>query len=85
MTENGFRMPLTEMRILPAVGLFLCVASATYANPALHLQKALKGKEAGQIYALLVAGSNTWMNYRHQVRATPFLLLLLVAIIFVTG
>ena len=24
-------------------------------------------EEAGSIWALLVAGSNTWMNYRHQV------------------
>lgn len=26
----------------------------------------LEGKESGNIWALLVAGSNTWMNYRHQ-------------------
>ena len=29
-------------------------------------------EEAGSIWALLVAGSNTWMNYRHQVGAYEF-------------
>ena len=27
----------------------------------------LKGVDGGSIWVLLVAGSNTWMNYRHQV------------------
>ncbi len=57
------------MHSLAAVTLLLCVASATYAIPAAELRKALNSVKDndGQIYVLLVAGSNTWMNYRHQV------------------
>lgn len=27
--------------------------------------------EKGEVWAVLVAGSNTWMNYRHQVSEQP--------------
>ncbi len=61
---------LAKMRFLVTITLLLCVASAINAIPAVHLQKALKSvkDDGGQIYVLLVAGSNTWGNYRHQVR-----------------
>lgn len=39
----------------------LCCAGPT------SLTDMLGDKEGGSIWALLVAGSNTWMNYRHQV------------------
>ena len=37
-------------------------------------------EDGGQHYAVLVAGSNTYMNYRHQVRHQIIILFLNVAI-----
>lgn len=51
---------------LMCVALVLAMAAVCLAGPSLH--QMLEGKEAGSIWALIVAGSNTWMNYRHQVR-----------------
>ena len=48
------------------MALVLAMAAVCLAGPSLH--QMLEGKEAGSIWALIVAGSNTWMNYRHQVR-----------------
>lgn len=58
-----------KMRFLAAL-VFLCVASASLAIPAIQFKKILNAAkdDGGEIYVLLVAGSNTWMNYRHQVR-----------------
>ena len=50
------------MRVSLAAVLLLCASAGTLALP-----RRLNGKDGGNIYALLVAGSNTWMNYRHQV------------------
>ena len=51
-----------KMRVFLAAVLLLCASAGTLALP-----RRLNGKDGGNIYALLVAGSNTWMNYRHQV------------------
>lgn len=51
---------------LVCVSVVLAMAVVCQAGPSLH--QMLEGKEAGSIWALIVAGSNTWMNYRHQVR-----------------
>ena len=51
-----------KMRVSLAAVLLLCASAGTLALP-----QRLNGKDGGNIYALLVAGSNTWMNYRHQV------------------
>ena len=55
------------MRVTVAIALFVLFvhATGTYARPPLH--KLLHGKAASNIWVLIVAGSNTWMNYRHQV------------------
>lgn len=50
------------MHVPLAAVLLLCASAGTLALP-----RRLNGKDGGNIYALLVAGSNTWMNYRHQV------------------
>lgn len=50
------------MRVFLATVLLFCVSAVTLALP-----QRLNGTDGANIYALLVAGSNTWMNYRHQV------------------
>ena len=50
---------------LTLVAVLVSLAVVCHAGPS--LPGLLKGKEAGSIWALLVAGSNTWGNYRHQV------------------
>ena len=49
--------------------VLLALACSCLAGPATSaMLENLPGRdEAGSIWALLVAGSNTWMNYRHQV------------------
>ncbi|KAK3092585.1 hypothetical protein FSP39_004645 [Pinctada imbricata] len=44
----------------------LCVVSLAYSLPKVEFPKL---KEGGKIWALLVAGSNGWGNYRHQADA----------------
>ena len=53
------------MKLFVCVVLLASAAGLCSAGPSLHGM--LKGKESGNIWALLVAGSNSWMNYRHQV------------------
>ena len=50
------------MRVFLATVLLFGVSAGTLALP-----RRLNGADGGNIYALLVAGSNTWKNYRHQV------------------
>jgi len=50
------------MRVFLATVLLFCVSAGTLALP-----QRPNGTDGANIYALLVAGSNTWMNYRHQV------------------
>ena len=50
---------------LTLVAVLVSLVVVCHAGPS--LPGLLKGKEAGSIWALLVAGSNTWGNYRHQV------------------
>ena len=50
------------MRIFLATVLLFGVSAGTLA-----LSQRLNGTDGGNIYALLVAGSYTWENYRHQV------------------
>ena len=52
-------MKFVTCLVLLSLTAVLCRAGA--------LHGMLEGKENGNIWALLVAGSNTWMNYRHQV------------------
>ena len=48
--------------------VLLALACSCRAGPSAELRGMLAEKEeAGSIWALLVAGSNSWMNYRHQV------------------
>ena len=48
--------------------LVLGAAGVCSAGPGAALRGMLEGeRDAGSIWALLVAGSSTWMNYRHQV------------------
>ena len=53
------------MKFVLCALLFASVAGLCRAGPSLH--EMLEGKKAGEIWALLVAGSSTWENYRHQV------------------
>ncbi|CAI8025037.1 Legumain [Geodia barretti] len=47
--------------------VLLALACSCRAGPSAELRGMLAEKEeAGSIWALLVAGSNSWMNYRHQ-------------------
>ena len=55
------------MKFVVVSGVLLAV-TAGLCSAVPSLRDALKHKEGGSIWALLVAGSNTWMNYRHQVR-----------------
>ena len=56
------------------LALLAAVVVPSRAGPATSLQEMLKSKEdAGSIWALLVAGSNSWMNYRHQVSSFALL------------
>ena len=57
-TRTGNMKFVTCLLLLSSTAV-LCRAGA--------LHGMLEGKENGNIWALLVAGSNTWMNYRHQV------------------
>ena len=50
------------MRVFLATILLFSVSAGTLA-----LSRRLNGTDGGNIYALLVAGSHTWGNYRHQV------------------
>ena len=50
------------MRIFLATVLLFGVSAGTLA-----LSQRLNGTDGGNIYALLVAGSNKWENYRHQL------------------
>ena len=52
------------MRIFLVTVLLFGVTTGTLA-----LSQRLNRTDGGNIYALLVAGSNTWNNYRHQVFA----------------
>jgi len=49
------------MRVLLAAILFFSMSAGAQEFPRFNRT------DGGGIYALLVAGSNTWMNYRHQV------------------
>ena len=55
--DGSVRMHILSLAVLCSLGL------GAFGFPAHHLE----GKDAGSIWALLVAGSNTWDNYRHQV------------------
>ena len=50
------------MRVFLATVLLFGVSAGTLA-----LSRRINGTDGGNIYALLVAGSYTWENYRHQV------------------
>ena len=50
------------MRVFLVTVLLFGVSAGTLA-----LSRRLNGTDGGNIYALLVAGSHTWGNYRHQV------------------
>lgn len=53
--------------------VLLCVAACCRASRPLTLMQILEGAQAkSNVWALIVAGSNTWDNYRHQVgQPTP--------------
>ena len=53
------------MKFVGCVVLVVSVAGMCGAGSSLHAM--LEDKESDNIWALLVAGSNSWMNYRHQV------------------
>lgn len=50
------------------MGIRACVLVLVVVGAALAYVETPPLKNGGKHWAVLVAGSNTWLNYRHQVR-----------------
>ena len=73
-----------KMKILIIVALVFALASAKTINKFQHdFQERVKDiTDSATIYAVLVAGSNTWSNYRHQVKLPTIIVNSFVMIFF---
>ena len=58
------------------VSTALIVALAVACASAFPLDEILAPNAVGQNWAVLVAGSNSWGNYRHQVYISPFFVIM---------
>lgn len=65
--SHPFVLKAAKMRMLVFVSVLFYMSACTYGLP--PLSEWLKTNNESNIFALLVAGSQSWMNYRHQVRS----------------